>query len=116
MPDLPAVSFSNFSDSTDCDGLLIDTYRKDSGKGLLDYFELEQLARIVRNLHDLGRELWLAGAIGKHQLAGLSETGVDVVCVRAAACNPEAAAARLGSVSTSVVRGLVATFTSNRKL
>ncbi len=91
----------------DCDGLLIDTYRKDIGKGLLDYYELDRLGAFVGVLHSIGKEVWLAGSIAKHELPVLWTTGVDVVCVRGAACEMLQGEGRFGEVSRSVVAELV---------
>lgn len=91
----------------DCDGLLIDTYRKDIGMGLLDYYDLDQLRQFAKALHSLGKEAWLAGSIAKHELPALWKTGVDVVCIRGAACTTLQGEGRFGGVSTSVVAELV---------
>jgi len=92
-----------------CDGLLIDTYRKDIGKGLLDYFNLEQLEEFVGQLHDLGKEAWLAGSLTRDDLTDLWQTGVDVICVRGAACEPGAGLERFGEVQAEIVASLVST-------
>lgn len=86
-----AISFDPLEDGpalvegTGCDGLLIDTYNKSIGKGLLDYYTLEQLTKFVNDLHALEKEAWLAGSVSASQLPELWKTGVDVVCVRGAA-------------------------------
>jgi hypothetical protein len=68
----------------ECDGLLIDTFRKDIGKGLLDYYALEQLSHFVDDLHAVGKEAWLAGSISHPELPAIWNIGVEVVCVRGA--------------------------------
>ena len=110
-----AISFDPLTDGPalveeiDCDGLLIDTYRKDIGKGLLDYYELDQLGAFVGVLHSIGKEVWLAGSIVKQELPVLWTIGVDVVCVRGAACKVLQGEGRFGGVSSSVVADLVGT-------
>lgn len=110
-----AVSFDPLNDGPrlvrdiDCDGLLVDTFRKDIGKGLLDYYELDQLSAFVAALHALGKEAWIAGSIAASELSPLWNTRVDVICVRGAACAPTSDAARYGSVTSEIVAGLVAT-------
>jgi uncharacterized protein (UPF0264 family) len=91
------------------DGLLIDTYRKDIGKGLLDYYSLEDLGRFVDGLHSLGKEAWLAGSVTEDELPGLWSTGVDVVCVRGAACEAKPGNQRFGAVQLGIVERLVGT-------
>lgn len=93
----------------DCDGLLIDTFNKNIGKGLLDYYSIDQLTKFVANLHALEKEAWLAGSISAGQLPELWKTGVDVVCVRAAACEPKEGDNRFGSVTAQIVSSLVRT-------
>jgi len=97
----------------DCDGLLIDTFNKNIGKGLLDYYNLDQLRGFVDALHNMGKEAWLAGSIAKEELRSLWKSGVDVICVRAAACESIAGEQRFGAVKSDVVASLVATLPSS---
>lgn len=97
-----------------CDGLLIDTYHKGVGKGLLDYYKLEQVASFIDDLHGLGKEAWLAGSITKEELPGLWAVGADVICVRAAACSSAEGADRFGDVESSMVEQLVSTIPVSR--
>ncbi len=114
-----ALSFDPLTDGprlveeVECDGLLIDTLRKESGLGLLDYYDLEQLHRFVESLHAMGREAWLAGSITLEALPGLWDAGADVVCVRAAACERNDDLNRFGAVRSDLVRELVSTLPSN---
>lgn len=91
------------------DGLLIDTFDKGSGMGLMDYYTVADVRRFVKKCHDRKLEAWLAGSIGLEELPGLWAAGVDVICVRGAACNKGAGPGRFGEISTALVRELVAT-------
>lgn len=91
-----------------CDGILIDTYNKDIGKGLLDYYTIKQLNKFVSDLHKIKKEAWLAGSITKNQLPDLWKTGVDVICVRGAACEKLEGNQRFGTVKKEIVKKLVA--------
>jgi len=91
------------------DGLLVDTLDKSMGVGLLDYYEVRDIRRLVRKCHDRGLEAWLAGSIGLDDLPALWSTGVDVICVRGAACEPRSGPGRFGAVTTERVKELVAT-------
>jgi len=93
----------------DCDGLLIDTFNKNIGKGLLDYYTLDQLAEFVDALHSRRKEAWLAGSVAKDELPSVWKTGVDVICVRSAACEAIQGSTRFGEVRFELVRELVAT-------
>jgi len=93
----------------ECDGLLIDTYNKGIGKGLLDYYSNEQLAKFVADIHALGKEAWLAGSLSKEALPAIWATEVDVICVRGAACAPSQGEDRFGAVEMDIVRELVNT-------
>ncbi|MCZ6655102.1 MAG: hypothetical protein O7D91_19000 [Planctomycetota bacterium] len=93
----------------DSDGLLIDTFNKNIGLGLLDYLSLEQVSAFVRALHDIGKEAWIAGSISVEELAKLWDTGVDVICVREAACISLMGGARFGEVDDVIVAKLVET-------
>jgi len=96
----------------DCDGLLIDTFHKNIGMGLLDYYSIDQIGSFVETLHALSKEAWIAGSVTLRELPTLWRTGVDVVCVRGAACASSAEKDRFGAVSTDVVKELVATLTA----
>ena len=89
------------------DGLLIDTYNKKLGKGLLDYYTLTELKKWISELHKSGIEAWLAGSIQKGQLRGLAKIGADVICVRKAACEPLSGKGRFGEVKREIVKDLV---------
>lgn len=108
-----SISFDPLTDgprlveAIDCDGLLIDTFNKGIGKGLLDYYDTSQLSAFVDQLHTLGKEAWLAGSITKDELPQIWATGVDVICVRGAACSGGSATERFGSVTAEVVADLL---------
>ncbi len=112
-----AVSFDPLTDgpalveAIDCDGLLIDTYRKDIGKGLTNYYSADEIRELAGNLHSVGKEAWVAGSITKDELPDLWQTGVAVICVRAAACGSATQGDRFGTVSGEIVARLVATRT-----
>jgi uncharacterized protein (UPF0264 family) len=94
------------------DGLLIDTYDKGIGMGLLDYYKLADIGEFVAKCHDRGLAAWVGGSITKQELPALWAAGVDVVCVRGAACEPGTGPGRFGQVSATLVRELVATMPS----
>jgi len=81
-------------------GLLIDTFNKSIGMGLLDYCDITDLKKFVK--------AWLAGSIYKDELSALWKIGVDVICVRGAACEQKGPG-RFGKVKKSIVRSLVGT-------
>jgi (5-formylfuran-3-yl)methyl phosphate synthase len=92
-----------------CDGLLIDTFNKDIGKGLLDYYTIKELKKFVTDLHKIEKEAWLAGSVTKEQLPYLWKTGVDVICVRGAACEKLEGKARFGEVRNEIIADLITT-------
>ncbi len=89
------------------DGILIDTYNKEFGVGLLDIYKLNGIRALATELHANGRELWVAGSVKKNQVRSLAEAGVDVICVRGAACEPALDGSRMGAVSKELVSQLV---------
>jgi uncharacterized protein (UPF0264 family) len=91
------------------DGLLIDTFDKGQGMGLMDYYTLADIRKFVKKCHDRKLEAWLAGSIGIDELPGLWEAGADVICVRSAACEKGTGPGRFGEVKTELVKQLVAT-------
>lgn len=95
--------------SIGADGLLIDTFNKATGKGLLDYCKIAQITELSSQLHRMRKEMWLAGSIQLEELPQLWNAGADVICVRGAACKPGKVGGRFGEVSTAIVRKLVDT-------
>jgi len=94
------------------DGLLIDTFNKLIGKGLLDYCDISDVRRFAKVMHNLGKEAWIAGSISIEELPSLWATGVDVICVRGAACEESSTPGRFGAVTAAAVRRLTATIPS----
>ncbi len=105
----PLVDGPKLCREINSDGLLIDTFNKDLGKGLSGCYTSDQLHEFVEKIHRLGKEAWLAGSIREKQLPGLWQTGVDVICVRGAACTVDPDQPRFGDVSTEIVTALVGT-------
>lgn len=105
----PFASGSELARSTDADGLLIDTFNKSIGKGLLDYATVDEIQALTHALHAEGKEAWIAGSITLRELPALWRTGVDVICVRGAACEQAEDEGRFGPVSEDRVHKLVAT-------
>ncbi|MCH8012692.1 MAG: hypothetical protein IIA61_12200 [Candidatus Marinimicrobia bacterium] len=109
----PLIDGPMLVEKINCDGLLIDTYNKNIGKSLLDYFTVKKLKQLVDDLHSLGKEAWLAGSITIEQMLKLWETGVDVVCVRGAACESIDEELRFGKIRTELVLELIETIKYN---
>ena len=103
----PVTKGWTVSVATKADGVLIDTFDKDCGKGLLDWMSLKEVKTFVKNCHKNKQEAWIAGSISKGQMSSLWKTGVDVICVRGAAC--ETGTGRQGKVSAKKVHGLLKT-------
>ena len=94
------------------DGLLIDTFDKILGMGLMDYYTIRDIQKFVKKCHDRNIEAWLAGSIGKEELPSLWEAGVDVICVRGAACKKGTGPGRFGEVDSKIVKELIETIPS----
>ncbi len=93
---------------TKAQGVLIDTFDKTKGKRLLDYYSHLDIEKFTKKCHLSNLEAWLAGSITKEQLPGLWKTGVDVICVRQAACAvTKQGSKRMGQVKSNIVRSLV---------
>jgi len=95
--------------ATEADGILIDTYDKSKGKGLLDYLTLKEISYFVKNCHKNNNEAWIAGSITKKQLPSLWLTKADVICVRGAACHSSKLGDRFGEVRATIVKSLIET-------
>jgi (5-formylfuran-3-yl)methyl phosphate synthase len=91
------------------DGLLVDTFDKLCGKGLRNYCKPRDIANFVVAMHRMNKEAWIAGSIKLEEMEELWATGVDVICVRSAACANDKGTGRFGKVSKKKVEELVAT-------
>lgn len=94
-------------EETDSDGILLDTFDKGAGKGLLDYYSIGELDLLVDRIHKLKKEVWLAGSISQLQIGEVWKTGVDVICVRGAACRKGSSEGRFGEVDEDLVSELI---------
>lgn len=90
------------------DGLLIDTFSKSIGKGLLDYCTIQDIKDVVSACRKNKKEAWIAGSIMLEELPDLWATGVDAICIRGAACEQKGNG-RFGKVKAKVVVKLVST-------
>ena len=109
----PVTRGPSVSSAAKADGVLIDTFDKTSGKGLLDLMSIKVIRVFVRNCRKHKQEAWIAGSITKKQMPALWKTGVDVICVRGSAC--ESGGGRKGNVRAEKVSSLIATMTINHK-
>lgn len=91
------------------EGLLIDTFDKTIGLHLMDYYTVGDIKRFVDKCHNLNIEAWLAGSIAKDEMRVLWEAGVDVICIRGAACQKSTRPSRFGDVDSKLVRQLAET-------
>ena len=112
----PLVHGVDLVKESKADGLLIDTFNKLIGKGLLDFLNIDDIANFVNKMHSIKKEAWIAGSIQELELPDLWKTGVDVICVRGAACSKSEGKGRFGSVKKEIVKNLVNTKKSFLKL
>lgn len=69
------------------DGILIDTFNKKFHQNkLTTLLTQEEISKFVEKCHSLNIEAWIAGSITIDAMQRLWETGVDVICIRGAAC------------------------------
>jgi len=91
-------------------GILIDTFNKKSKQNKLTQLLTQvEIKTFVKNCHSVGIEAWIAGSITLEEMPKLWDTGVDVICVRGAACINTTSEGRFGKISQQSVKRLVAT-------
>ncbi len=105
----PIVDGPELAAHMKADGLLVDTYEKGIGMGLLDYYKMRHIVDFVTRCHDKGLDAWVGGSITKDELPELWAADVDAACVRGAACQPGTGPGRFGEIRMEIVRELVAT-------
>ncbi|MFA5240237.1 MAG: (5-formylfuran-3-yl)methyl phosphate synthase [Phycisphaerae bacterium] len=90
------------------DGILIDTFEKQTqGNRLTQILSFKEVKKFVQRCHYYKLEAWIAGSVNASELPKLWETGVDVICIRGAACIK--GSGRMGKVSRKKVEQLVRT-------
>lgn len=104
----PFVDGPKLVSASKADGLLIDTFNKSVGKGLLDYCSIKELKHAASRMHRIRKQLWVAGSLNLDDLPGLWSIGVDVICVRGAAC-VQTGLGRFGKVDRGIVAKLALT-------
>lgn len=85
------------------DGILMDTFDKSKVKNrLMDLLTYKDIGEFVKNCHSLKIEAWIAGSINVEEMPELWKLGVDVICIRGAACIK--GTSRMSKVSQNLVR------------
>lgn len=69
-----------------CYGILVDIKVKGSST-LFDYCGDEQLRSLIRDAHDLGLQVALAGGLGEKDIMRVRALGADIIGVRRAVCS-----------------------------
>lgn len=90
------------------DGILIDTFEKQNRRNrLTQILSLKEIKKFVQRCYSYKLEAWIAGSVSANEMPKLWETGVDVICIRGAACIK--GTGRMGKVSCKKVRELAKT-------
>lgn len=90
------------------DGILIDTFNKKSKQNkLTKLLTYEEIRKFVKRCHSSKLEAWIAGSITMEEMPKLWQTGVDVICIRGAAC--VRGEGRMGKATRNLVNNLVKT-------
>lgn len=93
------------------DGILIDTFNKKSKQNrLTKLLTHKEIIKFVKKCHSAKLEAWIAGSIAIDEMPKLWETGVNVICIRGAACIRDSG--RMGKVSRKLVKDLIASIPS----
>jgi len=109
----PILEGPKLGKAINADGILIDTFNKKCrANKLTRLLTFEEIIKFVKKCHSLGLEAWIAGSITFEDIPELLKTGVDVICVRGAACGK--GTDRMAKVSLSNVKKLMMTFPRNR--
>jgi len=104
----PIVEGPKLGKAIKADGILIDTFNKKLKQNKLTrLLSCNEIDCFVKKCHSLGLEAWIAGSITLDEMPELWKTGVDVICVRGAACVK--GSTRMSAVSQSLVKDLVKT-------
>ena len=101
----PVTEGPKLGNAIKANGVLIDTFDKKSKQNkLTKLLRQEEIVKFVKKCHSLNIEAWIAGSITIDEMQRLWETGVDVICIRSAACLK--GSTRMSKVSRNLVRKL----------
>ena len=104
----PIVEGPKLGKAIKADGILIDTFDKTKKTNKLTKLLTEdEITQFVKKCHSVGIEAWIAGSITIKEIRVLWKTGVDVICIRGAACIK--ANHRMGKISRAKVKEILAT-------
>jgi hypothetical protein len=105
----PILEGPKLGKAINADGVLIDTFNKERrANKLTRLLTYEEINKFVKKCHSLKLEAWIAGSVTLTEIPKLLKTGVDVICVRGAACSK--VKDRMAKVSLSNVRRLTKIF------
>lgn len=89
-------------------GILIDTFEKKAKQNkLTKLLTHEEIKQFVKKCHSFGLEAWIAGSIAIKEMSKLWATGIDVICVRGAACSK--GSSRMSEVSSRLIKLIIMT-------
>lgn len=90
-------------------GILVDTFEKYTGKRYADFYSVDDTARLAKEAHAAGLELWIAGSIRQDEVAPYLGCDVDLICFGGAARHKTGVrvASRRGRRDESIKRPLV---------
>lgn len=104
----PVAEGPKLGNAIKADGVLIDTFDKESKQNkITKLLTIAEVSKFVQKCHSLKLEAWIAGSIELKELPKLWATGVDVICIRGAACIR--GNKRMGMISCKLVRDLIKT-------
>lgn len=93
-------------------GILIDTFSKESKQSrLTKLLTHEEIIEFVKKCHSAKLEAWIAGSITAEEMPKLWKAGVDVICIRGAACIR--GSGRMGNISRKLIKGLILSIPSS---
>lgn len=90
-------------------GVLIDTFVKSNSNRLTNLLTNKMIKEFVSKCHAKRLEAWIAGSITIKEMHDLWTTGVDVICVRGAACSSSIEKGRFSEIKAVIVKKLVKT-------
>jgi len=86
--------------STDCAGVLFDTWCKAAGS-LTEHLPIDRLASYIESIHSAGMLTAVAGSVREEHLSELLPLGADIIAVRGAVCR---GVDRTGTVCGNLIR------------
>ena len=104
----PPLEIISFAPHVGCAGILIDTFRKQKSRSLLDCCSPVDVIKMIQTAQEKSLFVAVAGSLDRNSIPTVLDWGPEIIAIRGAACGKN----RLGRIDSRKVHRLVAVLAS----